>query len=83
MAFAQQLDLFESNDPITLMQKDFRILDKRCMNVQRGLFARLGTVQEDVETLRDLCYKMRLEIDDLKGNRAEVIEFHVQDMRKK
>jgi|TARA_R110000868_G_scaffold188328_1_gene431040 hypothetical protein len=77
MSTCYQLDLFESNDPITLIQKDFRLLDKKCQNVQRGLFARIGTIQEEVETLRDLCYKMRLEIDDLKGSRekAEIIEF--------
>lgn len=67
MTTCYQLDLFENNDPITLLQKDFRILDKKCQNVQRGVFARLSTVQEEVETLRDLCYQMRIEIDILKG----------------
>ena len=78
MITCYQLDLFESNDPITLMQKDFRLLDKKCQNVQRGLFARFGTVQEEVETLRDLCYKMRIELDDLKNEskeKAELIYF--------
>ena len=77
MAFAQQLDLFETNDPVDLLRKDFSTLNKKCQNVQRGLFARFGTVQEEMETLRDLCYKMRLEIDDLKGlkTKAELIEF--------
>lgn len=76
MSTCVQLDLFESNDPITLLQKDFRLLDKKCQNVQRGLFARFSTVQEEMETLRDLCYRMRLEIDDLKGSKkAELIDF--------
>lgn len=78
MTSCYQLDLFESNDPINLIQKDFRLLDKKCQNVQRGLFARMGTVQEEIETLRDLCYKMRVEIDELKAKpqqKAEVIDF--------
>lgn len=77
MTICYQLDMFESNDPFAIMQKDFRLLDKKCQNVQRGLFARFVTVQDEMETLRDLCYKMRLEIDDLKGSKekAEIIEF--------
>jgi len=82
MTTCYQLDLFESNDPITLIQKDFRLLDKKCQNVQRGLFARFATVQEEMEVLRDLCYKMRLEIDDLKQNKkGEVIPFHVEKLK--
>ena len=76
MTTCYQLDLFENNDPVTLLQKDFRVLDKKCQNVQRGLFARFATIQEEVETLRDLCYKMQIEIDVLKGSspKAELIE---------
>jgi len=77
MSTCYQLDLFETNDPVTLLQKDFRLLDKKCQNVQRGLFARFSTVQEEIEHLRDLCYKLRIEMDDLKNTnpKAEVIEF--------
>lgn len=78
MAFQYQLELFDSNDPVTLLQKDFRILDKKCQNVQRGIFARFSTLQDEVETLRDLCMKMRQELDDLKGSpkdNLKIIEF--------
>ena len=78
MTIQYQLDIFESNDPVTLLQKDFRLLDKKCQNVQRGLFARFSTVQEEIETLRDLCQKMRIELDDLKGkphSESKIIEF--------
>lgn len=77
MTTCYQLDFFEKNDPVTLLQKDFRILDKKCQNVQRGLFARFATVQEEIETLRDLCYKLQIEVDLLKGTpkKAELIEF--------
>lgn len=70
MTLCYQLDLFETNDPIHLLQKDFRILDKKCQNVQRGIFGRLATVQEEVEALRDLCYQMRIELDDLKQKKV-------------
>jgi hypothetical protein len=78
MTICHQLDLFEDNDPVTLLQKDFRLLDKKCQNVQRGLFARFGTLEEVVETLRDLCYKQKIEIDILKERvnpKCEIIEF--------
>lgn len=78
MAFQYQLELFDSNDPVTLLQKDFRLLDKKCQNVQKGLFARFSTLQDEVETLRDLCMKMRKELDELKGNTKDnlkIIEF--------
>jgi len=78
MAFAYQLDLFEINDPVTVLQKDFRLLDKKCQNVQRGLFARFSTLEEIVEMLRDLCYQQKIEIDNLKSKlepKAEMIEF--------
>ncbi len=78
MAFAYQLDIFENNDPVTLLQKDFRLLDKKCQNVQRGLFARFGTLEETVEMLRDLCYQQKIEIDILKNRldvKAEILEF--------
>lgn len=82
MTTCYQLDLFENNDPVTLLQKDFRVLDKKCQNVQRGLFARFATIQEEVEMLRDLCYKMRIEIDILKGTsqKAEIIEINVKNL---
>ena len=70
MTLCYQLDLFETNDPVHLLQKDFRLLDKKCQNVQRGLFARLSTVQEEVEALRDLCYQMRIELDNIKEKKA-------------
>jgi hypothetical protein len=75
MTNCYQLDLFETNDPITLMQKDFRILDKKCQNVQRGLFARFATMQEEMEALRDICYQLRHELDTLKGEvpKADII----------
>jgi len=66
MVCAFQLDLFESNDPVTLLQKDFRILDKKCQNVQKGLFARYSTLEESVQILRDLCYAQKNEIEILK-----------------
>lgn len=66
MAFQHQLDLFENNDPIILLQKDFRVLDKKCQNVQRGLFARFSTLEDTIETLRDLCQSQRIELDSLK-----------------
>lgn len=78
MAFQYQLELFEINDPVTLLQKDFRLLDKKCQNVQKGIFARFSTLQDEVETLRDLCMKMRKELDELKGNTKDnlkIIEF--------
>jgi hypothetical protein len=77
MSTCYQLDLFETNDPVTLLQKDFRLLDKKCQNVQRGLFARFATVQEEMEALRDICYQLRHELDTLKGDKekAEIIEF--------
>ena len=80
MTTCYQLDLFENNDPVSLLQKDFRILDKKCQNVQRGLFARFSTVQEEVEMLRDLCYKMQNEIDILKGKsqKFELIEINTK-----
>lgn len=77
MSTCYQLDLFEDNDPISLLQKDFRILDKKCQNVQRGLFARFGTLEETVEVLRDLCEKLRLDNEMLKEKlqfKAELIE---------
>lgn len=77
MAISYQLDLFEDNDPVSLLQKDFRILDKKCQNVQRGLFARFGTLEDSVEMLRDLCEKLRLDNEMLKEKlnfRAELIE---------
>jgi ketopantoate reductase len=85
MAFAYQLDLFENNDPVTLLQKDFRLLDKKCQNVQRGLFARFGTLEEKLEMVQDLCFKQRIEIEALKaklGDKAEIIEFPVQCSKK-
>ena len=78
MTIQYQLDIFEINDPVTLLQKDFRILDKKCQNVQRGLFARFSTVQDEIETLRDLCQQMRIELDELKENpdsKSKMIEF--------
>ena len=81
MTMAYQLDMFETNDPVTLLQKDFRLLDKKCQNVQRGLFARFGTLEEKLEMIQDLCFKQKLEIDDLKaklGIKAEMIEFPKQ-----
>jgi len=66
MAFALQLDLFETVDPIDILQKDFRILDKKCQNVQRGLFARFATLEESIEMLRDICIKQKIEIEELK-----------------
>ncbi len=66
MAFALQLDLFETVDPIDILHKDFRILDKKCQNVQRGLFARFSTLEESVEMLRDICIKQKIEIEELK-----------------
>lgn len=77
MSISYQLDLFEDNDPVSLLQKDFRILDKKCQNVQRGLFARFGTLEETVEVLRDLCEKLRLDNEMLKEKlqfKAELIE---------
>jgi hypothetical protein len=79
MATCIQLDLFETNDPVSLLQKDFRLLDKKCQNVQRGLFARFATVQEEMEALRDICYQLRHELDTLKEEKvhhAEIIEIH-------
>lgn len=78
MAFSHQLDLFEEYDPVKLLEKDFRLLDKKCQNVQRGLFARFGTLEETVEMLRDLCYAQKIEIDDLKNkmqNKVEIVNF--------
>ncbi len=66
MAHHLQLELFEEIDPFSLLQKDFRVLDKKCQNVQRGLFARFSTLEETVETLRDLCYQQKIEIETLK-----------------
>lgn len=78
MAFSHQLDLFEEYDPVKLLEKDFRLLDKKCQNVQRGLFARFSTLEETVEMLRDLCYAQKIEIDDLKTkmqNKVEIVNF--------
>jgi len=77
------LDLEKHKTPatkldITLIEKDFRILDKKCQNVQKGLFARFSTIQEEVEILRDLCHKIKIELEELKQGspqRAEVIPF--------
>lgn len=66
MALHLQLDLFKPTDELSLLQKDFRLLDKKCQNVQRGLFARFATLEETVETLRDLCYQQKIEIEKLK-----------------
>jgi hypothetical protein len=80
MAYAIQLDLFESNDPVTLLQKDFRLLDKKCQNIQRGLFARYATLEESIEILRDLCYSQKNEIEMLKeklGIEPKVVEINL------
>ncbi len=80
MAIAIQLDLFESNDPVTLLQKDFRLLDKKCQNIQRGLFARYATLEESIEILRDLCYAQKNEIEMLKekfGIEPKVVEINL------
>lgn len=66
MATHLQLELFDPVDELSLLQKDFRLLDRKCQNVQRGLFARFGTLEETVETLRDLCYQQKIEIETLK-----------------
>jgi len=78
MSTCYQLDLFDTNDPVTLLQKDFRILDKKCQNVQRGLFARFATMQEEMEALRDICYQLRHELDTLKveAPKADIINIH-------
>lgn len=78
MSFQYQLDFFEPNDPVTLLQKDFRILDKKCQNVQRGLFARFSTLEEKLEMLQDICAKQNQEIDMLKhklNGKAEILQF--------
>lgn len=80
MAYAIQLDLFESNDPVSLLQKDFRLLDKKCQNVQRGLFARYATLEESIEVLRDLCYAQKNEIEMLKekmGIQPKIVEINL------
>jgi len=81
MALSQieyQLDLFEKYDPVSMLQKDFRLLDKKCQNVQRGLFARFSTLEESIEALRDLCMKQNIELEFLKNKleiKAEMIGF--------
>ena len=84
MTLAYQLDFFENNDPVTILQKDFRLLDKKCQNVQRGLFARFGTLEEKLEMIRDLCFQQRVEIETLKAKlevKAEIIEFPNKDVK--
>jgi hypothetical protein len=78
MAFARQLDFFEKDDPVETLQRDFQLLNKKCLNVQRGLFARFSTLEEEVTFLRDLCQKMKIHLDSLGisgESKVEIIEF--------
>jgi hypothetical protein len=59
-----QLELFESNDEITLLRKEIVLIDQRTRNVQRGLFARHGDLvkmylkqQDEIDLLRGLLLK--------------------------
>jgi hypothetical protein len=59
-----QLDLFDSNDEMSLLRKEIDLIDNRTRNVQRGLFARHGDLvkmvlkqQEEIDRLRELLIK--------------------------
>ena len=59
-----QLELFESNDEITLLRKEIVLIDDRTRNVQRGLFARHGDLvkmylkqQDEIDALRGMLLK--------------------------
>lgn len=78
MGLAIQLDFFEPVEKVDLLEKEFRLLDKKCKNVQKGLFARFGTLEEKFELLQDFCYQQTKEIEELKKNikiKGEVVDF--------
>lgn len=82
MVVAIQLEMeFIKKDPVDLLRDDYQVLNKKFQNVQRGLFARFSTMEEEFEMLRDLCHQQKNDIELLKSKldtKCEMIEFPIQ-----
>lgn len=80
MAVAVQLDLFKKMDAISMLETQVVLIDKKCSNVQRGLFARFSNLEENFNALWELCHQQRHEIERLKAKidpQHEVLEFAI------
>lgn len=69
MACAIQLEIFESNDEISLLRREIAIVRQQSDNVRKGLFKRHSEIQkemvrlkQDVETLKG---KERLSLQNI------------------
>lgn len=85
MAIPIQLDLFQEMDEINMLQQQINLVDKKCSNVQRGLFSRFANMEENLAALWELCHQQRFEISMLKkqlGHKAEIIEFSIPKPKK-
>jgi len=80
MAVAVQLDLFKKMDAISMLETQVVLIDKKCSNVQRGLFARFSNLEENFNALWELCHNQRHEIERLKqmvNPEHEILEFSI------
>jgi len=66
MALSFQLDLFEKNDILSLVEKKLSEMEEQNANLRRGAFARLTNLSAIVTDLNALVMKQQEEIDTLK-----------------
>lgn len=83
MAYAIQLELFESNDELSLTKKELDLVKKELNNVRRGLFARFNSLSQEFS---DKFNKQQDEIEELRKNfkgKAQTLDFPTQIRAKK
>lgn len=82
MAYAIQLELFESNDELSLTKRELDLVKKELANVRRGVFYRLNALREEFENKFN---KQQDELDVIKSKmhpKAEMLGFPTSKRRK-
>lgn len=59
-----QLELFEDNSPISLMQKEIDLIREQTQNVRRGLFARQTEICQIVVELQDKVKQLESKVNE-------------------
>jgi hypothetical protein len=71
MTLSIQLDFFESDDELTLLQKKVDVIDTRTRNVQRGLFSRYNAFCKEI---LEIVERQQKEIESLRAIQVKVVK---------